>query len=44
MKKKKVVGPDEVSVEVWKILGNISIRWLKDIFNKLLIEGKMPEI
>jgi len=28
---------------VWKILGDVSIGWLKDLFNKVLIEGKMPE-
>ncbi|KAL4104538.1 hypothetical protein QTP88_019833 [Uroleucon formosanum] len=44
MKKKKAVGPDGMPVEVWKILGNVSIRWLKDLFNKMLIEGKMPEV
>jgi len=43
MKKKKAVGPNEVPVEVWKILGDVSIGWLKDLFNKVLIEGKMPE-
>jgi len=43
MKKKKVVGPDGVSSEMWKILGDVSIGRLKDLFNKLLLEGKMPE-
>jgi len=36
MKKKKVVGPDGVPVEVWTILGDVSIKWLKDLFNKVL--------
>ena len=40
MKKKKAVGPDGVPVEVCKILGNVCIRWLKDLFNKVLIEEK----
>jgi len=43
MKKKMVVGPDEVPVEVWKILGDVSIGWLNYLFNKVLIEGKMAE-
>jgi len=42
MKKKKAVGPDEVPAEVWKILGDASIGWLKDLFNKVLVDGKMP--
>jgi len=45
MKKKKVVGPNEVvPVKVWKILGDVSNGWLKDVFNMLLIKGKMPEV
>jgi hypothetical protein len=43
IKKKKVVGPNRVPVEVWKILGNVSIGWLKYIFNKVLIKEKMSE-
>jgi len=31
MKKKNVVGPDGMPVEVWKILGIVSIVWLKEI-------------
>jgi len=41
MKKKRAVGPEKVLVEVWKIVGNVSIRLLKDIFNRVLVEGKM---
>ncbi|KAL4149333.1 hypothetical protein QTP88_003299 [Uroleucon formosanum] len=44
MKKKKAVGPDGVPAEVWKILENVSIRWLKGLFKKVLMEGKMPEV
>jgi len=40
MKKKKAVRPDEMSVEVWKMLGIVSIWWLKDLFNKVLIREK----
>jgi len=40
MKKKKAVGLDEVPADVWKILGDVSIGWLKDFFNKVLVEGK----
>jgi hypothetical protein len=43
IKKKKAVEPDGVLIEVWKILGYVSITWLKDLFNKVLIKVKMPE-
>jgi len=43
MKKKKAVGPDGVPVEVCKILGDVSVGWLKDLFNKVMVERKMPE-
>jgi len=32
-----------VPVEVWKILRDVSIGWLKDLFKKMLIKEKMPE-
>jgi hypothetical protein len=42
IKNKKIVGPDGVPVEMRKILGDVSIGWLKVFFNKVLVEGKMP--
>jgi len=39
--KKKTVGPSQVQVEVWKALRYIDIKWLKDLFNKVIVEGKM---
>lgn len=30
-------------VEMWKILGYVGNEWLKALFNKVLIEGKMPK-
>jgi len=41
-KEKKVVGPDKVLVEVWKMLEYVGVRWLKDLFNKMIVEEKMP--
>jgi hypothetical protein len=38
-----MAGPDKVPVEVWTILGNVSIGWLKVLFNKVLIDRKMSE-
>ena len=43
MKNKKAVGPDGVPVEVWKVLGSLGIQWLTKFFNKILVEGKIPE-
>jgi len=39
----KTVRTDEVLVDVWKMLEDISIRSLKDLLNKVLIERKMPK-
>lgn len=30
-------------VEVWKVLENVGIGWLKHIFYKVLMEEQMPE-
>lgn len=43
MKNNKAVEPDAVSMEMWKILENISIGWFKNLFNTVIIKGKMPE-
>jgi len=42
--KKKVVRSEGVPVEAWNILVGVSIVWLKDLFNKVLIEGKCQTI
>ena len=38
----KAVGPDEIPVEVWKIVGEKAITWLQRLFNRLLLEEQMP--
>ena len=43
MKKGEVVGPDELSVEVWKCMGEMGIEFLTRLFNKLLVGKRMPE-
>jgi len=43
IKKKKAIGPDEGPVEVWKILRDVNIEWLKDLFNMVLTERKILE-
>ena len=43
MKKGKVVGPDELPVEVWKCIGKMGIEFLTRLFNRLLMGERMPE-
>ena len=43
MKKGKVVEPDELPVEVWKCMGNMGIKFLTRLFNRLLVGERMPE-
>ena len=43
MKKSKVVGLDELPVEVWKCMGEMGIEFLTRLFNRLLMGERMPE-
>ena len=43
MKKGKAVGPDELPVEVWKCMGEIGIKFLTRLFNRLLAGERMPK-
>ena len=44
MKKKgKAVGPDELPVEVGKCMGEMRIEFLTRLFNRLLMDERMPE-
>ena len=36
-KKGKTVGPDELPVEVWKCIGEMGIKFLTTLFNRLLM-------
>ena len=38
---RKAFWPDEVSIQVWKCLGDVGVKWLMDIFNKILSDNKM---
>ncbi|KAM1668169.1 hypothetical protein COP1_047241 [Malus domestica] len=42
MKYKKAMGPDDIPIEVWKVLGETGITWLTDLFNRILKTKKMP--
>ena len=43
MAKGKATGPDEIPVEIWKRLGNCGVRWLSELFNKILIDQCIPQ-
>ena len=43
MKKGKAVGPDELPVEVWECMGEVEIKFLTKLFNRLLNGERMPE-
>ena len=43
MKKGKAAGPDELRVEVWKCMGNMGIKFLTRLFNRLLMGERMAE-
>ena len=43
IKKVKAVGPDELPVEVWKCMGEMGIKFLTRLFNRLLMGERMPE-
>ena len=43
MKKDKAVGLDELPVQVWKCIREMGIEFLTKLFNKLLVDKRMPE-
>ena len=43
MKKVEAAGPDELPIKVWKCMGEMGIKFLIRLFNRLLVGGRMPE-
>ena len=43
IKKGKSVGPDELPVKVWKCMGKMGKKFLTRLFNRLLVNERMPE-
>ena len=39
----KVVGPDDIPVEVWKCLGEVVGDFLTRLFNRVFETDKMPD-
>ncbi|XP_074373066.1 uncharacterized protein LOC141713513 [Apium graveolens] len=44
MGKGKAIGMDEIPIEVWYCLREDGIRWLTNLFNKILRMAKMPSM
>ena len=42
MKSRKTVSPDGIPIEVWRCLGEVGMRWLINLFNKIWLTKKMP--
>ncbi|KAK1661097.1 hypothetical protein QYE76_049256 [Lolium multiflorum] len=43
MKGGKSLGPDDISIEVWRSLGDVAIVWLTKLFNNIFQSSKMPK-
>ena len=43
IKKGKAVGPNELPIEVWNCMGEMGIKFLTRLFNRLLVGEQMPE-
>jgi hypothetical protein len=43
MKVGKAMGPDGISIKVWRCLGDLAIIWLTKLFNNIYRSNKMPE-
>ena len=41
MKHRKAVGPYDILIKMWKVLGETSIAWLTNLFNRILKTKKM---
>jgi hypothetical protein len=43
MKTCKTLGPDDISIEVWRCFGDIAIVCLNKLFNTIFRSNKMPD-
>ena len=43
MKHGKAVGPDDIPIEAWKVLGDRGVNLLTKLFNQILETEEMPE-
>ena len=43
MKTGKAVGPDDIPVEAWRCLGELTVNFLTRLFNKILEDERIPD-
>ncbi|KAK6736533.1 hypothetical protein RB195_019301 [Necator americanus] len=43
MKSNKATGPDDIPVDIW-LLGDRGSMWLATLFNKIVAEGRTPDV
>jgi hypothetical protein len=43
MKTDKALGPDDISIEVWRCLGDVAIVWLTKLYNIIFRSNKMSD-
>ena len=43
MKIGKACDPDEIPIEVWKVLGEVGVLWLTKLFNGIINTKYMPD-
>jgi hypothetical protein len=43
MKTDKALGPNDISIEVWRCLGDIAIVWLTSLFNIIFRSNKISD-
>ena len=43
MKKGKAVGPDDIPIEAWRVVGEVGVETLLNIFTEIMETEKMPE-
>jgi hypothetical protein len=41
MKEGKLMGPNEIPIEVWRTIGDVAIVWLTSLFNLIFRSNKM---
>ncbi|KAK6744595.1 hypothetical protein RB195_011367 [Necator americanus] len=44
MKSNKATGPDDIPADIWKLLGDRGSMWLATLFNKIVAEGRTPDV
>ncbi|KAK6764660.1 hypothetical protein RB195_024836 [Necator americanus] len=44
MKSNKATGPDDILADIWKLLGDRGSMWLATLFNKIVAEGRTPDV